>query len=950
MNFRSTYLFVVIQILILFSFENCLHKKTDSPVEVSSASKLDTLNAVDAGGGTGNGGGYDGKLTFVINYKEKLFYDSHVKMFSGETMSFTIDQGVAPYTYQVNGTGVFDSETLNYTTGYFETSPIFEKIIVTDSNGQIGTITVEIHSFLGKTEVLFPPKGAVASVNWLSPVMTNNKGDIYQALTYQNWRGRAQSVVRRSVDQGKKWTTILNFEFLAQVFIDPFSNELFIVEKGIAKLFRADADGKNLKKLILYKPSEKANHLYINSLRFISENTILAMGFIKRKRSSGGKLATLVSKDAGRSWQLADTVNESPQLSSIRAHAAVALPSGEVFTTAHVKEVETGISTWRVRKSSEQLADWQDEFVFNTKDTGFENSRIQSMVVDKSGNIFISQLSEGKTVESNFNILKRDVNTKKWEVIMADPEIANGRLYLRSDNKLFLLVHFVPGHSGRLTNLFNSSDGGATWSVFSDFGNLSASIRAHLVFLKNNIILVNGITNMNDQYYSYIARSADGGLNWKKIASYKPKNQIAGDFISRDFIEYKKDVAFMVGYAKDPRSGYGYSWLVKKSVDNGVTWIDCDQYTGDSVFELGARPYAISRDYAGQIFVVGKSLAKTNVNVKARYLRWVVRKSVDEGVTWSTVENTSFANEDLSAFSDKLLEIPSLPAYQNDLLTQITEKRDPVRLGFSAQFISINDQGELFVQGTKVVPSLGESPHRFRIETVVKKSSDAGVTWIELDRFGNFTEPLALQSCFGNVLFSIVRDEKQNYFRRSADNGSTWSNISIPEFGNLNKSQNLDHRGSQIITRSIQCQGESEVMFFANQKSDDNHNANKVLYFYSSDRGVNWRSQTVDFRITEVGDFAINSFFLDGTHFWLAGSLYNKNVNFPKKFGNTDAVVIRLNKDFKEAFIVDQNSDGPLESSMSKISSCSFGYCAVGVNQADDDENYFSILRSIEKK
>jgi len=68
-------------------------------------------------------------------------------------------------------------------------------------------------------------------------------------------------------------------------------------------------------------------------------------------------------------------------------------------------------------------------------------------------------------------------------------------------------------------------------------------------------------------------------------------------------------------------------WRVRKSVDGGKTWSTVDDYLGPA--GTGSEASAVCSDPAGILYVVGMAVVSTTQH-------WIVRKSVDGGASWTT--------------------------------------------------------------------------------------------------------------------------------------------------------------------------------------------------------------------------------------------------------------------------------------------------------------------------
>jgi len=75
-------------------------------------------------------------------------------------------------------------------------------------------------------------------------------------------------------------------------------------------------------------------------------------------------------------------------------------------------------------------------------------------------------------------------------------------------------------------------------------------------------------------------------------------------------------------------------WLVRRSTDGGVTWSDSDTFQISS--GNGARASGIGTDEDGNLYVVGYGTTTSRGN---HVYHWLVRKSTDNGNSWSTADD-----------------------------------------------------------------------------------------------------------------------------------------------------------------------------------------------------------------------------------------------------------------------------------------------------------------------
>ena len=70
------------------------------------------------------------------------------------------------------------------------------------------------------------------------------------------------------------------------------------------------------------------------------------------------------------------------------------------------------------------------------------------------------------------------------------------------------------------------------------------------------------------------------------------------------------------------------TWLVRRSLDGGVTWQTVDLFSGE------AR--AVTTDSVGNVYVAGQNVGANPPGNNVR--SWIIRKSSNGGISWSTVD------------------------------------------------------------------------------------------------------------------------------------------------------------------------------------------------------------------------------------------------------------------------------------------------------------------------
>jgi hypothetical protein len=137
---------------------------------------------------------------------------------------------------------------------------------------------------------------------------------------------------------------------------------------------------------------------------------------------------------------------------------------------------------------------------------------------------------------------------------------------------------------------------------------------------------------------------------------------------------------FAVGRASTGTQTY---WIVRRSQDAGRTWATVDQ-----VPQAEATGIAVDRR-GGAIYVLGRGTGSD-----ATITRWYVRRSVDGGYTWDTVDQVSSPSATTAIYGTR---------------------------------IAVDDKGAISAVGYQGQPATG---------AILRRSEDGGATWTEIDFAG----------------------------------------------------------------------------------------------------------------------------------------------------------------------------------------------------------------------
>ncbi|MEO5971364.1 MAG: hypothetical protein ABIQ95_15675 [Bdellovibrionia bacterium] len=295
-----------------------------------------------------------------------------------------------------------------------------------------------------------------------------------------------------------------------------------------------------------------------------------------------------------------------------------------------------------------------------------------------------------------------------------------------------------------------SADGGATWSTVDSYrptGNSQAKANAVSID-STGAIYVGGSAGDLGGLTGVIRKSSDHGSTWNTVDTFVDTPLLSGDGngVKSIVIDSSDKV-----YA----SGSNGSWIVRMSSNGGTTWTTVDSYQFSAGHHASAN--AITIDALGNIYAVGFGTDLSNV------WQWIVRKSSNAGISWSTVDSyvlgtgyfaiptsiTTDGNGNLytagfeGAFSVGTFYPPSSWVVRKGSesgSTWITIVSSPTReSGTMANGIATDSGGNIYV--------VGLSGNNW----TVKKGTHSGSVWTNLDSFHGPWGPTSVAAAFGNV-------------------------------------------------------------------------------------------------------------------------------------------------------------------------------------------------------
>ncbi len=227
--------------------------------------------------------------------------------------------------------------------------------------------------------------------------------------------------------------------------------------------------------------------------------------------------------------------------------------------------------------------------------------------------------------------------------------------------------------------------------------------------------------------HAYVRRSLDGGANWSHVLQLPTTGLAYGVTVGQ-----KSGLVFATAWTADTKKAGWGDWVTLRSADGGTTWSTVDFLSAPN---SKASPYAVVEDAAGRVFVGGNLGDLNNTD------HWLIRRSLDGGTTWTTVDNVA--------------------------------------------------KGLNVVRGMVATPAgVFAAGYMGNIFWTVRRSTDGGNTWRTVDTFlpvaatswshafGIAADAAGNLYTVGNAAFVVNKVTQYHWFtRKSADGGATWRTV-----------------------------------------------------------------------------------------------------------------------------------------------------------------------------
>jgi hypothetical protein len=283
-------------------------------------------------------------------------------------------------------------------------------------------------------------------------------------------------------------------------------------------------------------------------------------------------------------------------------------------------------------------------------------------------------------------ILTGSAYAQTWQTVddfqyAAGQVAVNFGLTLAPSGVVFACGFAADGVSGEHGLVMASADGGNTWSTPIDdivFPGGAARDDGGIVCDSAGNLYAAGRYYSSSPSYRFVRRSTDGGATWSTVdtvtingsyASPLAAGGITADAAGNVYVTepvagtwtirkgtggtnfstvdafqpsgsqaeavFASTGVFAVGYGTVvSKKSNSQAWIVRRSLNDGATWATVDTYQPSSGYNAVA--YAAGADAHGNIYAVGRAFIP---NRSSSIGHWQVRKSANGGASWTTVDD-----------------------------------------------------------------------------------------------------------------------------------------------------------------------------------------------------------------------------------------------------------------------------------------------------------------------
>lgn len=300
---------------------------------------------------------------------------------------------------------------------------------------------------------------------------------------------------------------------------------------------------------------------------------------------------------------------------------------------------------------------------------------------------------------------------------------------------------FVAGDGGGRCLVRKSTDQGATWTTVDDYGEGGVTVNCNYSHIVGNgsgtlyYAAVSYASDSNSNRHWLARKSTDNGATWSNCGSFN--DSTANDGITWAIGLDGAGNLYVGGEMNSYSGGYvDPHWKVRKSTDGCATWSEVDSIAGSYLHDLLVTP-------AGTLYATG------TVAVSGQGFLWRTKRSTNGGSTWSTADEyggLGVTQGDGLALDASGTLLAAGRITQGDTVRFIRRSTDNGASWSIANREAFTDPkfvGDSLSKLPLVSPAAGvfyqAEANSFSNDNtthwVVRKSTDSGGTWTEIDRY-----------------------------------------------------------------------------------------------------------------------------------------------------------------------------------------------------------------------
>jgi BNR repeat-like domain len=338
-----------------------------------------------------------------------------------------------------------------------------------------------------------------------------------------------------------------------------------------------------------------------------------------------GAAALLIHTATAQTWQTVDTFQYVAGRIA-QPGAAAADSQGNIYVAGYAADAAQPYYSRHgiTRRSTDQGQTWAT--VDDLTDPVTRNVIYTGVGVDTAQNVYVLGVDNPGASTARAMIRRSSDSGSTWSTVvnmtLSGVQTSYGSPHVAVDASGRVYAAFNCTSTG--TTVFESGDGGQTWSVVNVCCNF---LEPGLVSTPSGIFLSQYSATMWDQMF----RSVNGGATWTVVDRYAPAGMAAYYGNAGGICTDLQGNIWLSGSAlitsKSNRSGTWY-WLLRKSTNGGATWKTTMLFPKSQSFSL---PMAC--DASGYLYIGGQAPYPDGTT------HGVVYRSADDGVTWNLVDD-----------------------------------------------------------------------------------------------------------------------------------------------------------------------------------------------------------------------------------------------------------------------------------------------------------------------